>query len=200
MERRIYHGDLTPDDLARSMVGYFDRGNLAVQLVGDRNRRIVQVATRQRPASGGQTALTITLQRVEDGVAVDVSKQAWLGVAASLGMTALAAWRNPLNLLGRLDDLAQDIENLQLTEEVWRVIENAARMHGAAFELSERLRRLVCEYCQTANPLGEPSCIACGAPLGGAQPITCLNCGFIVKVAETNCPNCGNPFRLQVES
>jgi hypothetical protein len=197
MERRIYHGELTPEELARSLVGYFNRGNLTTQQIGDRNRTIVQIATRQRPAAGGQTALTITLQRVEDGVAVDVSKQAWLGVAASIGMTALAAWRNPLNLLGRLDDLAQDIENLQLTEEVWRVIENTARMHGATYELSERLRRLVCEYCQTANPLGEPSCIACGAPLGGVQPVTCVNCGFVVKLGESNCPNCGYTVSVQ---
>jgi hypothetical protein len=131
---------------------------------------------------------------VEDGIAVQLGKQTWLGVAASLGVTALSAFRNPFSLLGRLDDLAQDIENLQLTDEVWDVIENVARMRGATFELSERFRRLKCEYCNTANPIGEPSCIACGAPLGDSQPNTCKNCGFVVKRTESNCPNCGNPL------
>jgi len=133
----------------------------------------------------------VTLQKVEDGLGVQVGNQAWLGVAASLGMTALSLWRNPLNILGRLDDLAQDIENLQITEEVWRVVENVARMQGATLELSERLRRLVCEYCLTGNPVGEPSCIACGAPLGLSQPGTCPNCGFVVNKGERVCPNCG---------
>jgi RNA polymerase subunit RPABC4/transcription elongation factor Spt4 len=136
--------------------------------------------------------LTITVQKVEDGVAVNIGKQAWLGVAASLGITALSVWRNPFSLLGRLDDLAQDIESLQLAEEAEQVIENVARMYGASYELSERLRRLVCPYCDTANPVGAGSCSACGAPLGKIQPQTCSNCGFVVQVAELNCPNCGS--------
>lgn len=192
MERRIFHGSLSSNDVARALVAHFNRANLAAQQLGSGKKIIVQIASRQRPSSGGQTALTVHLRDVEDGIAVQLGKQTWLGVAASLGVTALSAFRNPFSLLGRLDDLAQDIENLQLTDEVWDVIENVARMRGATFELSERLRRLKCEYCNTANPIGEPSCIACGAPLGDSQPSTCQNCGFVVKFSESRCPNCGN--------
>jgi DNA-directed RNA polymerase subunit RPC12/RpoP len=127
---------------------------------------------------------------MEDGIAVQIGEQAWLGVAASIGTTILSVWRNPLTLLHRLDDIAQDVESLQITDQVWRVIESVARMKGATFELSERLRRLTCEYCATANPVGEPSCIACGAPLGKIQPNTCPNCGFVVTIGEKTCPNC----------
>ena len=109
-------------------------------------------------------------------------------------MTALQALRNLLSLIGRLDDLAQDIENLQLTEQVWQAIDEAAQAAGASFELSERLRRLVCEYCGTPNKLEEPACIACGAPLGVAQPRTCSHCGFIIKAGENTCPNCKRPL------
>ena len=140
--------------------------------------------------SGGNTALTITLQNVEDGVMVEIGEQAWMGVAASLGHTAIAALRNPLSLLGRLDDLAQDIENIQLKEKAWQTIDRAMAAHGASHELSERLSRVTCEYCETANPLGEGSCIACGAPLGDAHPTTCPKCGFVVSMEEQNCPNC----------
>jgi hypothetical protein len=97
-------------------------------------------------------------------------------------------------LLGRLDDVAQDIESLQISDRIWEVIENVAYAAGASFELSERLRRLVCAFCDTANPVGEPSCIACGAPLGSAQPQTCPHCGFVVKHDETTCPNCNRPL------
>ncbi len=191
MEQRIYHGTLTPNDIARELVSHFNRGNFRVQQFGSGAQVAVQVATQERLASGGQTALSVSIQQVADGIQVQVGNQAWLGVAASLGMTALAALRNPFTLIGRLDDLAQDIESLQLTEEIWSVVDGAARAAGAGFELSERLRRMECSYCGTANPVGETNCIACGAPLGDIQPVTCKNCGFILTKNETTCPNCG---------
>lgn len=194
MDQRIFHGDLTADEVGRAIVAHFTRGNLIAQLFKSGDKVIVQVATHRMSTSGGQTALTVSLQPVEDGLAIQVGEQSWLGVAASLGTTIFSTWRNPFNLLGRLDDLAQDIENLQLSEQIWRVVENVARMKGASFELSERLRRLICAYCLTANPVGEPSCIACGAPLGPAQPKTCQNCGFVIKSGENVCPNCGQPL------
>jgi hypothetical protein len=190
MEQRIYHGDVTPDDIAQTLVARFNRGNLRAQQVGSGKQVVVQVATRDRARSGGQTALSITLLQVEDGVSIQVGKQTWLGVAASLGVTALTAFTNPLSIIGRLDDLAQDIENLQITEDVWETIEAILKATGASFELSERLRRLVCSYCDSANPIVEPSCVACGAPLGGVQPSTCDNCGFVIKPEEQICPNC----------
>jgi hypothetical protein len=191
MNQRIYHGNLQPIDLANTLVGYFNRGNWRVQRVGDSSKLIVQIASTERPMSGGQTALSVMLQRVEDGVSVEIGQQAWLGVAASLGASAISILSNPWSLLNRLDDIAQDIENLQLTEEVWRVLEGTARTMGASQELSERLRRVTCTYCGTANSVGEGRCIACGAPLGDAQPRTCKQCGFVVLHNEAACPNCG---------
>ena len=140
--------------------------------------------------SGGHTAMTITIQSLEEGIMVELGQQAWLGVAASLGASALAAIKNPFSLLGRLDDIAQDIENLQMSERVWNVIANAARNAGASAELSENLKRTTCEYCHVANPVGEPSCTACGAPLGNVQPSTCRHCGYVVKPGTKTCPNC----------
>jgi hypothetical protein len=191
MDTKTFHGDLTPNDVARSLIARFNRGNLRAQQFGNGDKVVVQIASPGRPVSGGQTALSIYLQRMEDGVSVQLGNQAWLGVAASLGATALWSWVNPWNILTRLDDLAQDIESLQIVDDVWETIEQTARLSGASFKLSERLRRMVCEYCNTANPVGEGSCIACGAPLGDVQPDTCPYCGFILGREETTCPNCG---------
>jgi len=190
MEPRIFHGTLTPTDIAQVLVAEYNHGNLHAQPIGNNQQFIVQISSTQIPRAGGQTALSVVLKQVEDGVAVQIGKQDWMGIAASLGQTAFEALRNPWNLIGRLDDLSQDIENLQLTDQVWAVIENYARTSGATFELSDRLRRMVCNYCNTANPIGEPNCIACGAPLGDVQPRTCKNCGFVVKSNEAICPNC----------
>ena len=140
--------------------------------------------------SGGQTALTINLQTVEDGILVELGQQAWLGVAASLGQTALSALRNPFSLLSRLDDLAQDIESMQLNEKTWQVIESSVATLGASYALSEKLSRTSCKYCGSANPVGEANCLACGAPMGDAHPTTCRNCGFVVSLDESICPNC----------
>lgn len=192
MDRRIFHGSITASDLGQALVAQFNRGNLQAQQFSRDGKVIVQIATRVRPLSGGSTALTIYLEKVKDGVAVQVGEQAWLGIAASIGTTILSVWRNPFNLIHRLDDIAQDVENIQVSEQVWNVIENYARMRGATFELSERLRRMMCAYCETANPVGEARCLACGAPLGEVQPATCSNCGFVLKSGEQVCPNCNH--------
>ena len=168
----------------------FNRGNLHAQVVGNQEKMAVQIATRMGSMSGGQTALTVNIQKVEDGVMVDLGQQAWLGVAASLGQTAISALRNPFSLLGRLDDLAQDIENIQLVDNVWKAIDRIMTNLGASHELSERLARITCEYCGTANPVGEGNCITCGAPLGDVHPTTCPNCGFVITSKESKCPNC----------
>lgn len=193
MEQRIFHGNITPSDVAHALVAEFNQGNLRAQLFGKNENLVIQVASAQFAQSGGKTALTINVQAHKDGILVQVGEQEWLGVAASLGQTALAALLNPLNLLGRLDDLAQDVTNLQLAEKVWSTVERVVRAKGASKAISERLSRLTCEYCGAANPVGEATCLACGAPLGKAQPKACKACGFVLKGEEKFCPNCGSP-------
>jgi Double zinc ribbon len=191
MEQRIFHGNIVPTDVAQALMAEFDQGNLRTQLLGASDNLTVQIASSQFAQSGGRTALAVNIQKHEDGVLVQIGEQQWLGVAASLGMTALSALRNPFNLIGRLDDLAQDVSNLQLVEKVWQVVSDVVRVKGASMEISERLSRLTCEYCGAANPVGEPTCVMCGAPMGKSQPGSCKNCGYVVKGEEKFCPNCG---------
>jgi hypothetical protein len=195
MERRIFHGNIKPNDIAHALMAEFNRGNMHAQILGSKDKMAVQIATRMGTQSGGHTALTISLQTVEDGILVEMGQQAWLGVAASLGHTALAALRNPFSLLGRLDDLAQDFENMQLNEKTWQVIDRTVATLKASYAMSEKLARLTCEYCGAANPLGEACCLSCGAPMGEAHPTTCPRCGFVVTSAETVCPNCSGKLK-----
>lgn len=188
---RTYHGNIGPNDFANALIAHFGQGNLKVQKFSKGDTVIVQIATSDQPVSGGQTSLTVSIHKIEDGVTVQLGRQSWLSVAASLGQTALWTWRNPWNLISRLDDLAQDFENLQLTDQVWELIEDTAYTLGAAFTLSERLRRLTCAYCHTANSVGASNCVSCGAPLGPEQPKTCKSCGFVLTREDIRCPNCG---------
>jgi len=196
MERKIFHGTIKPVDIAQALLGEFNQGNLRAQTLGQSEKMIVQVSSRPDAVSGGKTAITITIQKMEDGIIIEIGEQAWLGVAASLGASALAAIRNPFSLLGRLDDIAQDIEHLQLNERIWQVIAKSVKSVGVSTELSDKLKRTTCEYCNTANPVGAPSCISCGAPLGKVQPTTCKNCGYVVTANEKICPNCKKPLLI----
>lgn len=192
MPQRIYHGKIINSDLANALISNFSRGNMRVQKFEQGDEMIVQISTSPYATSGGTTALSIYLQNVTDGVLVEMSKQAWLGIAASLGVTTIAAISNPMNLLHRLDDLAQDLEYVQLVESAWKVIDKTARSLGSGFELSARLNRYICDYCNTPNLPGEPHCMACGAPLGNIQPQTCKKCGYVITKSEPVCPNCGS--------
>lgn len=187
---------MAPTDIAEALLAYFNRGNLRTQTIGSDDELRVQIATRPGASSGGETAVTVQLKKVDDGISVSVSEQAWFGVAASMGQTVIATLINPWNLLGRLDDLAQDVENLQIREKVWQVIGSVAQAHKSSTQISERLQRLECLFCGTANPVGEGSCIACGAPLGNIQPRTCAACGFVVLRGEKYCPSCNKLLPL----
>jgi len=191
VEKRTYHGNIVPQDIGRALVAEYDHGNMQAQIVGDDQRIVVQIASRTFRESGGQTAMTVVLEKIEDGVMVQLGDQQWFGVAASMGQTALSALRNPLTLLGRLDDLAQDITSIQLAESIWKTIGRSAEAAGAGYQISERLRRTECAYCGVAAPVGEPSCPACGGPMGTAQPKACLQCGFVPFAGARQCPKCG---------
>lgn len=193
MTTKIFHGDITPQDFSNALLSRFNRNNYATKEISNDKQVFVQISTSNYRSSGGQTALTVSITPIEDGVSIEVGKQNLFGVAASLGQTAISTLLNPINLISRLDDLAQDIESIQLSDEIWAVIQQTARGLNSSHQLSDRLRRLVCSYCGTANMVGEPRCIACGAPLGSDQPTTCRHCGFVIHSSDKICPNCRKP-------
>jgi len=190
-EQRTYHGDIHPSDMASVIVAAFNQGNMRAQQVGYGDKVMVQIALHQRAQSGGQAALTVTIQRVEDGVSVAIGQHQWLGVAASLGQTALQTFLNPWNIINRLDDLAQDISSLTLADQVWENVEKFARAAKVTKTISTRLQSLTCPYCGTANKVAAPSCESCGAPLGDFQPLSCPKCGNVLPAKEKVCVNCG---------
>jgi hypothetical protein len=192
MTTKIYHGQITAENLSKAIATRFNTNDLVTRYSRNGDQYHLQIASRRDAQSGGKTSIGLVLQQLDDGVAVKIGKQDWLGIAASLGLSALSLRLNPLNLLGRLDDIAQDIENLSLDDRLWEMIDDVATTMGASQQLSERLRRMACEYCDTANPVGEPRCIACGAPLGGTQPRTCKQCGFVAAPEDIACTNCGS--------
>jgi DNA-directed RNA polymerase subunit RPC12/RpoP len=191
---RAYYGNIYALDLARALKAAFHRGNYAVQTYGKPEKIILQISTHRQISKGGQTALTVHLTDIPDGVMVSMQQQKWLGVAASLGVSALATAVNPWNLLSRIDDIAQDIESLNLIDDIWKTIEQRVHLAGASTRLSQKLARVTCPYCYSAIQTGESQCTACGAPLGEVQPYACPHCGFLATPGETVCRNCHQPL------
>ena len=189
--QRTYHGDINPEEMADVLVAAFNQGNMQAQQIGQGDKVMVQIATRQHAQSGGKAALSVTIQKIEDGVSVALGQHAWLGAAASLGQTALGALANPWSLLGRLDDLAQDVTSLTLTDKVWEAIEKFAQAAKVTKTISERLQSVVCPYCSTANKVGAAVCEHCGGPLGEVQPVSCPKCGNVMPPKSKFCANCG---------
>lgn len=191
MTQKIYHGNITPDDLATALQGDFSRGDLRVARSGDNEKVVLNISTPQSRAAGGNTALGVIVQQHEDGILVNIGDQEWLGIAASFGQTALSALQNPWNLISRLDDIAADVDSLNLPEKVWQAIERFTQSKAATHLISERLRTTTCQYCNAANPVGAAVCVQCGAPLGDVQPGACSNCGMVNKKEARFCANCG---------
>ena len=191
MDTKIFHGKIKAKELATALAARFSHGNLRAQASEHGEQYVVQIASKERPPSGGKTAIGITVQQNDEGVLVKIGDQEWLGIAASIGSTLLAVKMNPFNLINRLDDIAQDLENINLDDKIWDVVGEVAESLGASHQLSDQLRRMSCEYCNTANPVGQPRCLACGAPLGSAQPTLCDHCGFVAAPDDVTCQNCG---------
>jgi len=191
MDQRAYHGDIGIDELADLLVAAFDQGNLRAQRVGSATRAMVQIATREWRGRGGQAALTVTISRIPDGVMVALGQHEWLGAAASLLQTGLMGLLNPISLITRLEDIAQDVNSFSLPTQVWAVVDKYCRSVGAFLAMSERLRSVVCPYCGVGNTVGQGSCSACGAPLGDSQPRTCPRCGNVMAHRSRYCDICG---------
>jgi len=104
MEQRIYHGNLTPEIVADALVGEFHHGNLRVQQFGNKSEIVVQISTHQWTRSGGDTALTVNLRRIEDGLSVTWANRPG-SCGCQPGKNSLSVWKNPFQILERLDDL-----------------------------------------------------------------------------------------------
>ena len=195
-KQRFFHGDITPTDIAQSLSSEFEASHYIVRKKVAKDQIIIQISTRNRPISGGKTGITVFVQKVPDGIAVHLGNQSQFGILASIGQTTFMLLKNPWNIINRIDDISQDIQNIQLSDRIWSIVEETAKNKRASFEFSENLRRVICEYCLTPNPITATQCIACGAPLSGSRPITCPECGFVLEQSTSVCPNCGANISL----
>ena len=186
VEQRAYHGEISPEDLARTLVLRFNEGETRAHAIkGEAGRAVIQIQNRRVEFGDPNTAVTVQVSPTKTGITVAVSEQKLLGVAADMAKSGVKAWLNPLNLLGELDDIARNVRWMGLRTEIWKAVDEYCQAQGSGRGAAGL------PYCGTPNDVGTQTCAACKAPLAEAQPIVCGRCGFLNQPEGSLCINCG---------
>jgi ribosomal protein L40E len=192
MDQKTYHGQIDPQELADVLVSHFDQGDLTARKTGRPDRVVVQIGTRAyRHPGDPHTSLAVTIAKAEDGVTVSVGEQQTLGIAADLVKTGIGALLNPMSLVGEIDDIVRDVSKLNLSDQVWEVVEKYCRSVGAGLGLAPEKVLVTCPFCGAGNPIGVGKCPHCGGSLADVQPVTCPKCGQILEPDAEFCTRCG---------
>lgn len=200
VEQRLYHGDISAEDMARVLVLRFDQGETrAAWMRAEGQRAVVQIRSRKVEHSDPNTEVTVHITPMQTGVTVAVSEQHVLGLAADLARTGLKGWRNPLRLVNELDDVARNVRWLRLRAEIWKAVDEYCQSRGSGRGAAAAFQNVVCPYCGTPNDLGAHVCEACGAPLAEVQPVVCASCGFLNEPEATLCVNCGAKVQVSAK-
>ena len=164
MTQYLIQHQATPKDFMEALKFEFDTPNFDVEIKPiSPDHYESRIFTSRNNTSESQTSINITAILTENGLSITASDQEWGQIAASLGTTVVAAIINPINLLGRIDNLAVDVENMQLSERIDKFV------HSFATTLAERsetqANRSTCKYCRSRNDQTATHCASCGAPL-----------------------------------
>lgn len=162
-ESRTYHWPARAEDVARALLSKLNDGHLRSEARQVGPGQIAVTIFSVEDDRGGQLrrVLSLTLIEREKTVQVTMDDLNVTGSAGDLLGAGLRAARNPLALIGRIDEIAEDIETLQTPKKVWEIIE--AYVANAQEPVDESV--VVCPYCRTASPRGTLACPACGASL-----------------------------------
>ena len=153
-----------PNDFLQALRFEFDTDAFDVSIQATaKNVYDVRIYSQNNRMRGSQTSIFIHVTQTERGLEVSISDQEWGQIAASLGTTVAATFFNPINIIHRLDDLAVDVQNMQLGERVENFVREYNERKAKAAEFIDD--KALCKYCHTRNNPPGSHCISCGAPL-----------------------------------
>jgi len=191
VEQRAYHGQIEVEPMAQALAAQFDTGTTHARwLKLENGAALVQVWSRRVERDDPVAMLTLRLTPSATGIVATMSEERVEGVFLDLVKTGVKALLQPLSLLGELDDVARNIQQLRLRDAVWEAVEQYCREEEAT-KGGGPMAHVVCPYCGTPNPVGQLTCSACHAPLAEVQPIACPRCGFLNDPENARCVQCG---------
>jgi predicted RNA-binding Zn-ribbon protein involved in translation (DUF1610 family) len=219
MEQRTYQGTIDLDGLAQYLLDTWDQGDTVAQALEGDEGLIVQVGQR----SGGffsdepQTALTLALEPVSDGLRVTLGEQQWYrdggGQIMVGGLIGFFPFFFTWPLGGGRDEPVDPVLTSQVWESVDRYVQPAGAATGATKQLPQqpgaatgattrlpqqpgattgattRLADIACPSCGTANVREAERCRECGTYL---QARACPQCGVANPATANFCMRCGS--------
>jgi hypothetical protein len=145
MEQRIYHGEVSPADLAAFLVQQYDpQPDLQAQILGEGDSLLVQIGHGDHPEKI-RHAVTVAITRApegEPGVAVTMGQQQWLtpgmvGYAAMMGLISVMV--TPWVLFALIWPLSDLIGSAALPGDVWNAIDLHMASRGATRSADRQL-------------------------------------------------------------
>lgn len=138
MEQRIYHGEVSPAELAAFLVQQYDpRHDVQAQILGEGDSLLVQIGRGDQPEKI-RHAVTVAVTRApggEPGVAVTMGQQQWFsphmaGFAAAMGL--VSALITPWALFALLWPISDLVGSATLPGDIWNTIDLHMASRGAA--------------------------------------------------------------------
>lgn len=137
MQQRVYHGTVSPDQLADYLVQLYDpQKNMQAQRIGEGDSLIVQIAMSDVPENkrGALTVAIVRAMDAESGVMITMGEQPWLtpqNMAYGAMMAAISVLVTPWALFGLIWPVSQILETRMLPNDVWNTIETFMIGQGA---------------------------------------------------------------------
>jgi ribosomal protein L40E len=224
MEQRHYRGNIDPNALAQHLLDTWDQGDTVAQALEGEEGTIVQVGQR----SGGffsdepQSALTLALEPVSDGLRVTLGEQQWYRDGDGQIMVGGLIGFFPFFFTWPLGGGRDEPVDPQLSSQVWDSVEGYVQQYGAVTGATRRLPQqpeaatgattrlpqqpeaatgatirlagVYCPSCGTENVSEAQRCRECGTYL---QARACQQCGVSNPATANFCMRCGSSLNSE---
>lgn len=134
MEQRVYPGAIDPNELAQHLLDTWDQGDTIAQALEGDEGMIVQVGQRSAGlfSDEPQSALTLALEPVSEGLRVTLGEQQWYRDGGGKIMVGGLIGFFPFFFTWPLGGGHDEPVDPQLTGQVWVSVERYAQRYGAA--------------------------------------------------------------------
>lgn len=141
MEQRLYQCTIDPNAFAQHLLATWDQGDTVAQALEGDEGNIVQVGQRSRGffSDKPQSALSVALEPVSDGLRVTLGEQQWYRDGGGQLMVGGLIGFFPFFFTWPLGGGCDEPVAPQMTSHVWESVERYVQQYGAVISVTRRL-------------------------------------------------------------